>query len=73
MTGGTPQTDEWNAYLVEVDTPTQRYGINAGQTGNPYCDPLDYERTIIMNGGATLTLSMDASGTSMRACSLSGW
>jgi hypothetical protein len=56
--GGSPQSDDWNTYRLEVSDPAATYYVNAGTSGNAYCDLLDYERTVAVRGGATLTLSM---------------
>jgi hypothetical protein len=56
--GGTPDSSAFNAFALEVSDPPGIYYLNTGPPNNQWCVGLDYERTIPVQGGATLTVSM---------------
>lgn len=58
--GGTPPTDGYNVYQMHVSSPEGDYFLNAGTSGIERSWLIDYEQTIPMNGGATVTLTADA-------------
>lgn len=57
-TGGTVNTDGYNVYKLEVSSPAQSYYLNAG-TEDQRAVALDYQQTISIAGGATVTLTAD--------------
>lgn len=57
---GTPQPEGYGTFVLTVSEPAASYALNAGVSGPRYCFALDYERTIRVAGGATLTLTGDA-------------
>lgn len=56
--GGTPDGSAFNRFSLEVSDPAATYYLNAGQSNNQWCVGMDYQQTIPVRGGATLTLSM---------------
>ncbi len=57
--GGTPAADVSNSYKLQISSPSQTFYLNAG-TSATQIDTLDYNETITINGGATVTLTADA-------------
>lgn len=58
--GGLPPTDGYNVYQMHVTNPEGDYYLNAGTSGIERSWLIDYEQTIPINGGATVTLTADA-------------
>lgn len=59
-TGGTSKSSSYNIYKLEISDPPQTYYLNNGKSGIRHTWPLDYEKTLKMAAGATVTLSADA-------------
>lgn len=57
QTGGTPAADNYNIYSLTVSNPPQTYYVNRGTSGQTLTYVIDYEKTIPMAGGATVTLT----------------
>lgn len=55
--GGSPGLGLWNVYALQIDGTT--YHLNAGTGGVLQCVGLDYEVTVLVEGGAELELSVD--------------
>jgi len=60
VTGGAPAGDGYNIYELQISDPPQTYFLNAGSSNITNTWPLDYEASIPMNAGATVTLSANA-------------
>ncbi len=59
-TGGKSASGSYNIYSLQVSDPPQTYYLNAGKDGIRHTWPLDYEKTVKMAAGATVTLAADA-------------
>jgi len=59
-TGGKSASGSYNIYELQISDPAQTYFLNAGKAGVKHTWPLDYEKTLKMAAGATVTLSADA-------------
>ena len=57
--GGTPNADNWNVYTLEISEPPQSYFLNSGEASRAHCEALDYERSVTIAHGATVTLTMN--------------
>lgn len=63
--GGTPEGDPWNVYWLEMGGTDHH--LNAGDSWNLVCVGLDYQHTINVEGGTTLSLSSaDPDGCQIR-------
>ena len=63
QTGGTPAGDTANIYRLVVSAPEATYYVNAGTTRastDLFCATFDYEATIPIAGGATVTLEAES-------------
>lgn len=58
--GGTPDTGPWNIYRLTISNPSTTYYLNRGASGLFHCFAIDYQKTITINGGATVTLYADS-------------
>jgi hypothetical protein len=58
--GGTPGSDPYNIYRLEISSPYQIYYLNRGTSGLEYTSLIDYTKTIRMAVGATVTLTAQA-------------
>jgi hypothetical protein len=56
-TGGSPASDNWNIYRLDISDPAQTFFLNAGSSGLFYCVRLDYTRTVRVRSGAKVTLT----------------
>jgi predicted small lipoprotein YifL len=54
--GGTPSGSNWNVYSLSISSPAATYYLNAGPDDAFFCIPLDFEKTVRMDAGATVTL-----------------
>lgn len=54
--GGTPQTDTVNIYGLTISSPPQQYYLNRRIMDALACFALDYQETITLDTGATVTL-----------------
>jgi hypothetical protein len=54
--GGTPGLDTWAVARIDVSDPLQSFFLNAGTSGSPFCDRLDYDRVVPIATGATVTI-----------------
>lgn len=59
-TGGKSANTNYNIYKLEISDPPQAYYLNAGKAGIRHTWPLDYEKTLKIAGGATVTITGDA-------------
>lgn len=59
-TGGKSNNGNYNIYELQISDPAQTYFLNAGRSGIRHTWPLDYEKTLEVAAGATVTLSADA-------------
>jgi lysozyme len=57
--GGTPGSDTYNVYELDVPAPAGIFYMNRGASNIHYCVPLDYEQTVLMAGGTTVKLAAD--------------
>lgn len=60
--GGTPASDTANIYRLTTSSPSATYFVNAGTTRAAnalYCATMDYEATIDVAAGATVTLTAE--------------
>ena len=55
--GGTPAAGPNNVYQLHVANPAQNYFLNAGTDGHAYCDALDYQSTVLIYAGSSVTLT----------------
>jgi hypothetical protein len=57
--GGSPVNDQWNVYQLEISDPPQVYYINRNNSGSEISavTTIDYQKTVQINAGATLTLT----------------
>jgi hypothetical protein len=55
--GGSPGAGLWNIYALQVEDDV--FYLNAGTGGQLQCVGLDYEATVLVEGGTTLVLSSD--------------
>jgi hypothetical protein len=58
--GGRSDNGNFNIYELQTSAPQQVFFLNAGKAGITNVWPLDYQKTIRVQGGATVTLSADA-------------
>jgi hypothetical protein len=58
--GGRPANGYYNIYQLDISAPAQTFFLNAGEANITHVFPLDYQKTIRMQGGATVTLTADA-------------
>ncbi len=58
--GGAPNDGNYNIYSFETSAPKAIYYLNAGKAGVHNCFAIDYEETILLEGGSTVTLAADA-------------
>jgi len=58
QTGGSPASDTYNVYELGVSDPPQTYYLNLGAEGITVTS-IDYEASILVNAGATITLAAD--------------
>lgn len=58
-TGGAPDNGGWNEVRLSVSAPAVDYYFNAGTAGITHCFAYDYDVTVPIEGGATLTLLHD--------------
>src|SRR5207247_402063 len=58
--GGHPDNGAFNIYELATSAPAQVFYLNAGEAGIAHVWPLDYHKTIRIQGGATVTLTADA-------------
>jgi hypothetical protein len=54
--GGTARYDDWTEAGLTVSDPSGQYWLNSGSSGSDTCVGLDYERTIRIREGATVTV-----------------
>jgi len=59
VAGGTPASDGFNVYRLEVDSPQQTYHLNAGASAIYHCFEIDYLVTVRVNAGAQVKLTAD--------------
>lgn len=52
--------DTYNLYSLHVSAPEQTYYVNAGTSAITNCWVMDYERTVVMQGGATIDLGAES-------------
>ena len=57
--GGKPDNGAYNIYELSTSAPDQHFYLNAGESGIHRVWPIDYQKTIKMQGGATVTLMAD--------------
>jgi hypothetical protein len=60
QTGGAPAADGYNVYRLTVSNPAQTYYLNRGTSGQLVVYGVDYQVTIPIAGGATVTLFADS-------------
>jgi hypothetical protein len=58
--GGHSADGNFNIYELRISAPPQVFYLNAGKAGIANVFPIDYQKTIRMQGGATVTLTADA-------------
>ncbi len=56
--GGIPNADNWNVYTLEISDPPQSYFLNNGDASRAHSEGLDYEQSVTVAHGATVTLTM---------------
>jgi hypothetical protein len=56
--GGQP-SGGWNIYRIDVSDPPAHYYVNNGNCCNAWCEEIDIQTTLTLNGNATLTLAGD--------------
>ncbi|PLX40070.1 MAG: hypothetical protein C0609_12660 [Deltaproteobacteria bacterium] len=54
--------DTWNIFSIEVTSPPAIYYLNNGSSGTLHCWKFDFEKTILADAGATITLYADSGG-----------
>jgi hypothetical protein len=59
--GGYDPDGLWNIFRFEISVPAQTFFVNHGVTG-PVCVAVDFEQTVLIASGATVTLSADDRG-----------
>lgn len=55
--GGSPADDGWNTYRLEISSPSQSYWLNSGSQFSDHCEMVDYEQTVTITGGATVSVA----------------
>ena len=60
ISGGTPASDTWNIYELDVSSPAQTFYLNAGSSGTDQVWLIDYRATVTMNAGAVVTLTANS-------------
>jgi hypothetical protein len=60
--GGTPDDSSFNIFMLEISSPAQTFYLNLGKSGVDQCSPVDVQKTIVIDNGATVELSADAGG-----------
>jgi hypothetical protein len=53
--GGTPASDGFNWYRLDVSSPAQTYYVNRGVSSINRCFVIDYTKTLRVDAGATVT------------------
>lgn len=56
----TPNGDDWNIYALRISAPAFSWHLNSGVSNDFFSDPIDYQATIRVAGGATLTVHADS-------------
>ncbi|PLX39774.1 MAG: hypothetical protein C0608_11395 [Deltaproteobacteria bacterium] len=54
--------DTWNIFSIEVSSPPAIYYLNNGSSWIEHCWKFDYEKTLLADAGATITLYADSGG-----------
>lgn len=71
--GGMPAADTWNEVRLEISDPDHTYILNAGASEVPYCTAIDYEQTVTIAAGATVTIAhVDDNACSTRNLDMGG-
>lgn len=56
--GGEPADDAFNEMYLDISAPPRRYWLNGGTSNQGWCVPLDYQRGVEVEAGATVTIGM---------------
>lgn len=57
LTGGASAGDGWNVYKIEISSPAQTYYLNVGTSNIYRVFAIDYQHTVTIDAGATVSLS----------------
>jgi hypothetical protein len=57
LTGGGDDGDTFNVYELDVSSPAQRFFLNKGASSINHCFLIDFQRTVRIDAGATVTLT----------------
>jgi hypothetical protein len=60
ISGGTPDTGTFNIYELDISAPPQKLYLNSGKSGIDQVFLIDYQATITMQAGATVTLTANS-------------
>jgi len=60
LTGGAPNGDTYNVYRLTISSPPQTFYLNRGTSSIERAWALDFEQTLRIDAGATVTLFADA-------------
>jgi len=68
QTGGAPASGPQNYYELSISSPPQTYYINRNNgSGIDTCFVIDYEATVTINAGATVSLYANSGGDDLQA------
>ncbi len=56
--GGWPLDDGWNTYSLDISDPAQSYWLNSGAQETDHCEMVDYQQTVSIRGGSTVSVTM---------------
>ena len=56
LSGGADSGDTFNVYELNISSPLQTYFLNVGSSGINNCFAIDYEKTVRIDAGATVSL-----------------
>ena len=60
--GGTPASDGFNWYRLDVSSPAQTYYLNRGASNIQHCFAIDYTEVVRVDAGATVTATVNDIG-----------
>ncbi|HVZ71229.1 MAG TPA: LamG domain-containing protein [Polyangia bacterium] len=60
LSGGADDGDTFNVYRLSISSPPQTYFLNAGASSINHLFPIDFQQTVRIDAGATVTLFADA-------------
>lgn len=63
VTATVTNNDSYNTYPLTISNPATVYCLNSGTSGHPYVDPIDYNATIRVAAGASVSMQSQSTDT----------